>query len=350
MLLFRDPLEVIERNATALKQIIEDVLDVSRIVAGKLRLNVESVDLTVTLRDAIATVTPGADAKGIRIEAVIDQGAASLSGDPDRLQQIIWNLLSNAIKFTPRGGKVQVRLARVNSHVEVVVSDTGQGIGPNLLPYVFERFRQGDGTFAREHGGLGLGLSIAKQLAELHGGTVEAASDGVGHGSAFTLKLPLMIVRRPAEGATTLVHPSTDRQVSIMDGAPRLDGVRVLAVDDEPDSLSLLRSVLESVGAEVATASSGRAALVALPQVRPDVLLADIGMPEMDGLQLIRAVRHLDEPWRSIPAAALTAYARSQDRVTSLASGFHMHLAKPIDPLELIVAVASLVARGASRR
>ena len=343
-------LEVIERNATALKQIIEDVLDVSRIVAGKLRLNVESVDLTATLRDAIATVTPAADAKGIRIESVIDQGAASLSGDPDRLQQIIWNLLSNAIKFTARGGKVQVRLARVHSHVEVVVSDTGQGIGPNLLPYVFERFRQGDGTFSREHGGLGLGLSIARQLAELHGGTVEAASEGVGHGSVFTLKLPLMIVRRRAEGANLMVHPGTDRQVSTMDGAPRLDGVRVLAVDDEADSLNLLRSVLESVGAEVATASSGQAALEALPQVRPDVLLADVGMPEMDGLQLIRAVRHLDEPWHSLPAAALTAYARSQDRVTSLASGFHMHLAKPIDPLELIVAVASLVARRANSR
>ena len=338
-------LEVIERNATGLKQIIEDVLDVSRIVSGRMRLNVESIELPAVLRDAVASVTPAADAKGIRIESIIDPLAARLSGDPDRLQQVIWNLLSNAIKFTPRGGRVQVRLARVSSHVEVVVSDTGQGIAPEFLPFVFERFRQGDATFTREHGGLGLGLAIAKQLAELHGGTIEAASDGAGQGATFTLKLPLMIVQRRTEDATPGTHPGTDRQPISTEVAPRLDGVRVLAVDDEPDSLNLLRAVLENVGAEVTIAGSGRAALDTLPRVSPDVLLADIGMPGMDGLQLIRAVRQLDEPWRNLPAAALTAYARSQDRVTSLASGFQMHLAKPIDPVELIVAVASLVAR-----
>ena len=338
-------LEVVERNATALKQIIEDVLDVSRIVAGRLRLNVETVDLPAILHEACATVMPAAEAKGIRIESVIDPLAARIAGDPDRLQQIIWNLLSNAIKFTPRGGKVQLRLARVHSHVEVVVSDTGQGVAPEFLPFVFDRFRQGDATFTREHGGLGLGLAIAKQLAELHGGAIEAASEGVGKGSAFTLRLPLMIVQRAVEGTGAQVHPGTDRHAQSSDGAPRLDGVRVLAVDDEADSLNLLRAVLESAGAAVTTAHSGPVALEALPQARPDVLLADIGMPDMDGLALIRAVRRLDEPWGSLPAAALTAYARSQDRITSLASGFQMHLAKPIDPLELIVAVASLVAR-----
>ena len=341
----RPALEVVERNATALKQIIEDVLDVSRIVSGRLRLNVESLDLPAILHDACAAVMPAADAKGIRVETVIDPLAATVSGDPDRLQQIVWNLLSNAIKFTPRGGKVQLRLARVHSHVEIVVSDTGQGIAADFLPFVFDRFRQADATFTREHGGLGLGLAIAKQLAELHGGTVQAASDGVGQGSRFTLELPLMIVQRGVEGADPQVHPGTDRGAPVLEGAPRLDHVHVLAVDDEPDSLNLLRSVLESVGAEVTIADSGSAALAALPLVRPDVLIADIGMPQMDGLQLIRAVRQLDEPFRSLPAAALTAYARSQDRITSLSSGFQMHLAKPIDPLELIAAVGALVSR-----
>ena len=338
-------LEVVERNGASLKQIIEDVLDVSRIVAGRLRLNVQTVDLPAILHEACATVMPAAEAKGVRMESVIDPLAARIAGDPDRLQQIIWNLLSNAIKFTPRGGKVQLRLARINSHVEIVVSDTGQGIDPTFLPFVFERFRQGDATFTREHGGLGLGLAIAKQLAELHGGALEVASDGAGTGAVFTLKLPLMIVQRTLEDTDALIHPEAERQTPTLEGGLRLDGVRVLAVDDEPDALSLLRAVLESVGAEVTTAPSGAAALVALPNVRPDVLLADIGMAEMDGLDLIRAVRRLGTPSASVPAAALTAYARSQDRITSLASGFQMHLAKPIDPLELIAAVASLVAR-----
>ncbi len=338
-------LEVVERNATALKQIIEDVLDVSRIISGRLRLNVETLDLPAILRDACAAVMPAADAKGIRVESLIEPLAATVSGDPDRLQQIVWNLLSNAIKFTGRGGKVQLRLARVNSHVEIIVSDTGQGIAADFLPFVFDRFRQADATFTREHGGLGLGLAIARQLAELHGGTVHASSDGPGQGSTFTVALPLMIVTRAVEGAPPQVHPTADRELPALDDAPRLDDISVLAVDDEPDSLNLLRSVLESVGAAVTTVNSGEAALAALAATRPDVLIADIGMPKMDGLQLIRAVRQLEEPARSLPAAALTAYARSQDRITSLASGFHMHLAKPIDPLELIVAVKALATR-----
>jgi PAS domain S-box-containing protein len=337
--------EVVERNATALQQIIEDVLDVSRIVAGRLRLNVEPVDLPAILRDAITTLMPAADAKGVRVETLIEPVTVPISGDGSRLQQIIWNLLSNAIKFTPRGGKVQLRLARVNSHVEVVVSDTGRGIAPDFLPYVFERFRQADASFSREHGGLGLGLAIAKQLAELHGGTITASSGGVGTGATFALKLPLMIVHQQAHDSPPRQHPHTDRTAPQLQPAPRIDGVRVLAIDDEPDSVNLLRTVLEAAGATVTTARTGSAALEILRTDPPDVLVADIGMPGMDGLQLIRVIRQMDEPVRSIPAAALTAYARSHDRITSLASGFHMHLVKPIDPLELVVAIATLAPR-----
>jgi len=341
----RTALDVIERNATSLKQIIEDVLDVSRIVAGRLRLNVEPVDLGGIVRESIATVMPAADAKGVRIETVIEPLSTSISGDPDRLQQIIWNLLANAIKFTPRHGKVQLRVARVNSHVEVTVSDTGRGISEDFLPYVFERFRQADASFSREYGGLGLGLAIARQLTEMHGGTITASSGGLGQGSTFTVKLPLMIVHPQPAGAGTREHPASDRLPPALDPVPRLDGVRVLAVDDEPDSLELLRTVLEGAGAIVSTARTAPEALSAMGSGTVDVLVADIGMPGMDGLQLIRAVRQMPEPVGSLPAAALTAYARSNDRITSLASGFHMHLVKPIDPLELIVAIATLAPR-----
>jgi PAS domain S-box-containing protein len=337
--------DVVERNATALKQIIEDVLDVSRIVAGRLRLNVEPVDLPAILHDATGTVMPAADAKGVRVETVIEPLSAPISGDADRLQQIFWNLLSNAIKFTPRGGKIQLRLSRINSHVEVAISDTGRGIAPEFLPYVFERFRQADASFSREHGGLGLGLAIAKQLAELHGGTIAAASDGIDRGATFIVKLPLMIVHRPMSETERREHPEAERTAPHVEPTPRLDGVRVLAVDDEPDSLNLLRTVLEAAGASVRTARNAREALEEIRTDPRDVLIADIGMPGMDGLQLIRAVRQMEEPARSIPAAALTAYARSHDRITSLASGFQMHLVKPIDPLELVVAIATLVPR-----
>jgi PAS domain S-box-containing protein len=337
--------DVVERNATSLKQIIEDVLDVSRIVAGRLRLNVEPVDLPGILRDAMATVMPAADARGVRVETLIEPLTAPVSGDADRLQQIVWNLLSNAIKFTPRGGKVQLRLSRVNSHVEVTVSDTGRGISPDFLPFVFERFRQADATFTREHGGLGLGLAIAKQLAELHGGTITASSGGPDQGATFTVKLPLMIVHQSVPAEHQREHPHADRRAPELQTIPRLDGIHVLAVDDEPDSLELLRTVLEGAGATVSTSRSGAEALEAIRHDVVDVLIADVGMPGMDGLQLIRAIRQMPEPARSIPAAALTAYARSQDRITSLASGFHMHLVKPIDPLELVVAVATLAPR-----
>ena len=341
----RAALDVVERNATALKQIIEDVLDVSRIVAGRLRLNVEPVDLTNILQEAAATVMPAAHAKGVRLEAIIDPLTSPISGDPDRLQQVVWNLLSNAIKFTPRAGKVQLRLARVNSHVEITVSDTGRGIDRQFLPFVFERFRQADAGFSREHGGLGLGLAIARQLTELHGGTILAASDGPGLGATFTVRLPLMIVHPMPSYSGVRLQPLADRQPLVACDAPRLDGVRVLAVDDEPDSLELLKTVLEGAGATVTTSPSAQAALDTLVASSVDVIVADIGMPAMDGLQLIRAIRQMSGSVGSTPAAALTAYARSQDRVTSVASGYQMHLIKPIDPVELIVAVAALVGR-----
>jgi PAS domain S-box-containing protein len=343
-------LEIVERNATSLKQIIEDVLDVSRIVAGRLRLNVEPVDLPVILQDSTATVMPAAHAKGVRLETLIDPLTTPVSGDADRLQQIVWNLLSNAIKFTPRGGKVQLRLSRVESHVEITVSDTGRGIPADFLPFVFERFRQGDAGFSREHGGLGLGLAIAQQLTELHGGTISAASDGPDRGATFTVKLPLMIVHQGAHAPDINEQPRADRRHPTVETVPRLDGLQVLAVDDEPDSLNLLRTVLEGAGATVTVSPSGPAALDLLRTDRPDVLVADIGMPGMDGLQLIRSIRQMEGPVQALPAAALTAYARSQDRITSLASGFQMHLVKPIDPLELIVAVSALAARRVGTR
>ena len=335
-------IEVIERNATSLKQIIEDVLDVSRIVSGRLRLNVQAVDLPNVLRDAVASIMPSAQSRGIRVETVVEPLSTPISGDPDRIQQILWNLLSNAVKFTDRGGKIQVRLSRVNSHVEISVSDTGLGIDPGFLPFVFDRFRQADATFAREHGGLGLGLSIAKQLAEQHGGTILVASGGVGQGATFTVMLPQLIVHPAVETDAPRRHPRDERAMPRVDQMPSLQGIEVLAVDDDRDSLGLIRMILEQAGATVRTADSAPRALEAIGEKVPDVVVADIGMPGMDGLQFIRQLRQLREPARSVPAAALTAYARAQDRITSLASGYQMHLAKPIDPTELLVTVSSL--------
>jgi CheY-like chemotaxis protein len=276
---------------------------------------------------------------------VVEGPAVLVSGDPDRLQQIVWNLLSNAVKYTKRGGKVQVSLLRVNSHVEVVVTDTGVGISAEFLPFVFERFRQADGGFARERAGLGLGLSIAKDLVELHGGTIEAASAGEGLGSTFRVRLPIMVVASPR--AEPRVHPRADRAVSLT--VPNLAGIRVLAVDDEEDGRRLVREVLETAGATVQTAASAEEALDCLARDVPDALVADIGMPRMDGLELITTLRTSGDPaLQHLPAAALTAYARSEDRARALQSGFQVHLAKPIDPAELMAAVASLVRRFAS--
>ena len=345
-------LETLERNATSLTQIVEDVLDVSRIAAGKIRLNVQSIDLPVVLHDALATVMPAAEAKGVRIQSIVDPDAGPVSGDPDRLQQVMWNLLSNAVKFTPRGGRVQVRLQRVNSHIEISVSDTGVGIRADFLPHLFERFRQADSTTTRAHGGLGLGLAIARQIVELHGGTIHALSGGEGKGATFRVELPVMIVHPAAAVvAEPRIHPRTEIRVTKIDNRALLD-VRVLAVDDDADALTLVREILETAGAQVLTAASAAAALSVLEEQSPDVLISDLGMTGMDGFELIQRVRKLTNKVKDIPAAALTAYARSEDRARALQTGFEMHLAKPIDPSELIAAVASLARRrsGATRQ
>jgi PAS domain S-box-containing protein len=338
-------LETVERNSRWLTQIVEDVLDVSRIVSGKIRLDVQAVELPSIIDNAVATIQPAADAKGIKLQALIDPRAPAVSGDADRLQQVVWNLLSNAVKFTPKHGRVQVRLERVDSHVEIIVSDTGAGIRSDFLPYVWERFRQGDAGPTRKTGGLGLGLSIVRHIVEMHGGTVEAVSPGEGQGSTFTISLPLLIMQPPA--AKKRVHPQVEHKPPLA-ALQDLTGVRVLAVDDEADSLGLLRVVLESAGATVTTASSAAEAL-GLMSTPPDVLIADIGMPDVDGFELIKRVRALPKPAADVPAAALTAFARSEDRTKALQSGFEMHLAKPVDPGELVASVATLARRRVPR-
>jgi PAS domain S-box-containing protein len=338
-------IDTIERNATSLTQIVEDVLDISRIVSGKIRLTVQPVDFPTIVRNAIAVIAPAADAKGVRVETILDPEATPISGDPERLQQVLWNLLSNAVKFTQRGGRVQVRLERVHSHVELAVSDTGVGISPDFLPFVFERFRQADGGFARERGGLGLGLSIARQLTEMHGGTIEVSSAGVGQGTTFRVKIPMMIVHPPPREEMPRIHPRSHSQIAHFE-ASSLHGIHVLAVDDEPDALTLVCEVLEAVGAHVTTAQSAEDALGKLAAETPDVVVADLGMPRTDGFAFIDRVRHHDNPRvREIPAAALTAYARSEDRRHALQAGFQIHLAKPIDPAELVTTISSLARR-----
>jgi PAS domain S-box-containing protein len=335
-------IETLERNARWLTQIVDDVLDVSRIVSGKIRLDVQAVELASIVDNAVATVQPAADAKNVRIHSVIDPRVGPVSGDPDRLQQVVWNLLANAVKFTPKGGRVQVLLERVNSHIEIIVSDTGVGISKEFLPLVFDRFRQADSGSTRKTGGLGLGLSIVKHLVEMHGGRVHAASDGEDQGATFTVRLPMMIVQGSQPKGE---HPLADRRQPLQKLGD-LNGTKVLAVDDDADALSLLRDVLQASGAEVITASSAAMAMEALATFTPDVIVADIGMPDVDGFELISTIRASADPRiRDVPAAALTAFARSEDRTKALQSGFEMHLAKPVDPGELVASVATLVRR-----
>jgi PAS domain S-box-containing protein len=337
-------MDTLERNATSLTQIVDDVLDVSRIVSGKVRLDVQAVELPVVVANAVATVQPAADAKGVRVQTILDPRVGPVSGDPNRLQQVVWNLLSNAVKFTPRGGRVQVRLERVNSHLDVVVSDNGAGIDEQFLPYVFERFRQADSGLTRKTGGLGLGLAIVRHIVELHGGTVQAASPGIGEGATFRVRLPLMIVH-PDPRTAIGEHPRFERPAA-MRTLEDLSGIRVVAIDDEPDALELLRVVLSAAGAEVTTVASSLRALERIAEVQPDVLVMDLGMPDLDGFELITQIRASQDPKiRDIPAAALTAFARSEDRTRALRSGFEMHLSKPVDPAELVASVATLVRR-----
>ena len=336
--------ETIVRNATSLTQIVEDVLDISRIVKGKVRLNVQAVELPDIVREAVETIRPAANAKGVRLEIIADSRTPPVAGDPERLQQVMWNLLSNAVKFTGRGGRVQVRLERVHSRIEITVSDTGSGIPADFLPFIFERFRQLDGGISRERGGLGLGLSIARQLVELQGGRITASSEGEGKGATFRVELPVMIVR-PEDAHELREHPQSPTRQPRLD-IPQLEGLRVLAVDDDQDALLLVREILEATGAVVMTADSAEQALRLCQDLKPDVLLADLGMPRMNGFELIECVRRSADPQvRDIPAAALTAYTRSDDRTKALRMGFQIHLAKPIEPGELMAAIAAIAGR-----
>ena len=341
----RQGLETIERNARVQAQLIEDLLDMSRITSGKVRLDVQPVDPVSFIEAAVEAVRPAADARSIRLEKILDPAAGPISGDPQRLQQVIWNLLSNAIKFTPRDGKVQVLLERVHSQVEISVADTGIGITPAFLAHAFERFRQADASSARRHGGLGLGLSIVKQLVELHGGTVRVKSLGEGAGTVFTVQLPVTALhRRPDNGERP--HPHTSKTLSADFKISDLSGVKVLVVDDEADARDLFKRVLADCGAQVLTVATAGEALVVVERERPDVLMSDIGMPDVDGFELLRRVRALG-PARGgkLPAIALTAFARSEDRTRALRAGFLVHVAKPVEPSELVATVAAVAGR-----
>jgi PAS domain S-box-containing protein len=334
-------LETIERNARVQTQLIEDLLDMSRITAGKIRLDVQHVDAIALIDVAAETVKPAADAKNIRIERDYDRTLTSMSGDPARLQQVIWNLLSNAIKFTPHGGQVRIALNRAGGNVEIVVSDTGIGIKPEFLPHLFERFRQGDSSSTRRFGGLGLGLSIVKSLVELHGGTVWADSPGEGLGTTVKMLIPLVVPHAVFEDAGISTARPLDLSV-----VSELAGLKLLVVEDQADARELIQRVLEDSGAEVLTAANAADALALVRTAQPDILVSDIGMPEGDGFDLLRSLRALGaEHGGNIPAIAVTAFARSEDRTRALRAGFLAHVAKPLDAAELVATVASVAGR-----
>jgi signal transduction histidine kinase/ActR/RegA family two-component response regulator len=331
-------LETIERNAVSQTALIDDLLDVSRILTGKLRLHVESVDLPRVVEATLETLRPAADARSVQIHAVIDSHAGPVTGDPDRLSQIIANLLSNALKFSAKGGRVFVHLERTNSMVRLTVKDNGVGIDPEFLPFVFERFRQADQTTTRRHGGLGLGLSIVKHLTELHGGAINVESEGLGKGATFTLTIPLTTVQRPGDASKGEPAP--------IEASKELEGLRVLVVDDELDARELIAEILTNAGVEVRMAGDAPSAMREMESFSPHVLVCDVGMPGEDGYSLMQRIRALpaDRGGR-IRAAAVTAYARGDDRRRALAVGFNLHLSKPVDPSELIVSVARLAER-----
>jgi PAS domain S-box-containing protein len=341
-------LESIERNAKVQAQLIDDLLDVARITSGKLRLDVQPVDPAAVVEAALQAVTPAAQAKGIRVESTLDRAAGPVQADASRLQQVVWNLVNNAVKFTPNGGRIEVRLTLSDSHVEVVVADNGQGIHPDLLPHLFERFRQGDARTTRSHGGLGLGLAIVKQLVEMHGGTVAAHSDGEGRGATFVVRIPpAPALQQCAPDAFTPDEPPPARAPQGDDAGPmrytRLDGIRVVVVDDEADARDLMSRVLRECAAEVSGAKNVAEALAQIEAVRPHVLVSDIGMPVQDGYDLIRQVRERGVTPHDLPAIALTAFARPEDRRRALLAGYQVHLVKPIDPFQLTAVIADVV-------
>ena len=339
-------LETIENNAKAQAKLIDDILDASRIITGKFRLEVRPVDLAQIIESAVETARPAADAKSIQIDTEIDSWAGLVSGDPDRLQQVIWNLLFNAIKFTGKSGRVKVCLRRIESQIEVTVSDTGQGISAEFLPYVFDRFRQANTTRSRQHSGLGLGLAIVRNLVELHGGTVHADSKGEGRGARFSVRIPLMQVHSSEiSDIRNLVQAAEAERAATTNRAhaKSLENVRVLVVDNEPDAREILNIMLSQCGAKVTTATSTSEALEVLQEWKPDVLVSDIGMPGEDGYALIKKVRALEpEHGGTIPALALTGYAGSEERVRLLSAGYQSHVTKPVQLNELAIAIADL--------
>jgi len=339
-------LETIERNARVQGQIIADLLDMSRIISGKVQLDVQAIDLGEVINAALDAVRLSIEAKKLRLRVTLDARAGRLRGDPGRLQQVFWNLLTNAVKFTPSGGRVDVVLERVNSHVEVSVEDSGAGIKPEFLAFVFDRFRQADSSTTRKHGGLGLGLSIVKHLVELHGGSVRVKSAGENLGSTFIVALPISAVQ--VEEHKTERTAFSDVDVSTIE-LPSLAGVRALVVDDQPDARILICRLIEEFGGRCTLAESAADALKTLTEEDVNILISDIGMPGTDGYELIRKVRTLhDTRLRNLPAIALTAYARSDDRQRALLAGFQMHVSKPVEPRELVAGIASLLSLGAS--
>ena len=334
-----DGLAIIERNTRVQARLIEDLLDMSRIISGKLRLQVQRVELSAVLETAIESLIPGFDAKRIRVQKVIDSVGGVVMGDPQRLQQVFWNLLSNAMKFTPKGGRVQVLLERVNSHVEVSVIDTGEGIRQEFLPHVFDRFQQADSSTTRHYGGLGLGLAIVRHLVELHGGMVRAKSSGEGEGATFIVSLPIIILQDDQVTVKESYRNASGK--SETECPPSMAGLTVLVVDDEPDSLAMVARVLTTCGCNVLTAPNAADAFAILKNERPNVLVSDIGMPTEDGYALLKRIRALPaNEGGSTPAVALTAFARSEDRRRAILGGFQMHIPKPAESAELIAVVA----------
>ncbi len=343
----RRGLETIVRNARAQAQLIEDLLDMNRIVSGKIRLDVQRIELSPIVEAALDSVRPSAEARSIKIRKTIDPNAGPVFGDPNRLQQVVWNLLTNAVKFTPKGGRIDVLLRRVNSHVEISIHDNGMGISTQFVPHLFERFRQADSSTTRKFGGLGLGLSIVKQLVELHGGTITADSPGEGQGATFVVSLPVRAVR---DFGAVDEHPTTGRHTIVQLAEVSLAGLRVLVIDDEPDARELVCSVLTDAGAVVVMAASAEEGFAMLQSERPDVIVSDIGMPERDGYQLMRDVRSLTPAQGGkTPAIALTAFARSEDRTRAMLAGYQVHVSKPIEPQELVATVQSLAGNRISR-
>jgi CheY-like chemotaxis protein len=337
-------LKVITRNARTQARLIDDLLDMSRIVSGKMRLDVQKVNLPAVIDAAIESVKPAAEAKGIKLQKVIDPIAGPVTGDPNRLQQVVWNLLINAIKFTPKGGNVQVVVERANSHLELSVSDTGKGIAAEFLPHVFERFSQADNSARRGYTGLGLGLAIVKSLAELHGGSVRVKSGGEGKGTTFIVSLPISVVHTLDTGKN-LQRTKIERNESLLH-TPDLKGIKVMVVDDEADAIGLVKRIMEECGATVKACTSGTECLACIAELRPDVVIMDIGMEEMDGYTLIGKVRALSpENGGRTPAVALTAFARSEDRRQAMLAGFDLHIAKPVEPGELVAVVSRLARR-----